>query len=552
MWKNGLMSIFKERAYLFLKILLIHFLFMNMNRLPLFLGSLISFFFLLSACAGPNDSALKNKSNPKVAILGLGLEASVFSPALTHKEDFRPRYGEEIFDSYPFFHPDSSLRKQADWVPIVIGHAMPGGQATREAYESLVNEILEGLEENLPFEGIYFDIHGAMGVEGMEDPEGDFITRIREVVGAETLISTSMDLHGSVSQTLAKHTDLITAFRMAPHEDRWETKRRAIDHLLDRIVHGKGKPKYKAWVAVPILLAGEQTSTRVEPGKSLYGKIPSFIHEDKMQDVSIWMSYPWGDQARNHGVVVAYGDDEKEVKEAAESLAKDFWGVREEFDFVAETLPFTEAMKRAVASDKKPFIMSDMGDNPTAGGSGDVTWTLQELLKYPSFSSADGKYWVYASIPGAEFVDKALEAGVGEVVEGEVGAMVDHNHAGPVLLKGEITAIHEGENNTAGAVKVGNSKVIVTRHRAAYHYVKQFTDLDIDLKEVDVLVVKQGYLVPELYEMRQDWVMALTPGGVDQDLHRLEYKHIQRPIFPLDKNIEPDLEAVFIPLSDQN
>lgn len=196
--------------------------------------------------------------------------------------------------------------------------------------------------------------------------------------------------------------------------------------------------------------------------------------------------------------------------------------------------------------------MSDMGDNPTAGGSGDVTWTLQELLKSPTFSSPEGKYWVYASIPGAEFVDKALEAGVGAVVEGEVGAKVDHNHAGPVLLKGEITAIHEGENNTSVAVKVGNSKVIVTRNRAAYHYIQQFTDLNIDLKEADVLVVKQGYLVPELYEIRQDWVMALTPGGVDQDLHRLEYKNIQRPIFPLDKDIKPDLEAVFIPLSDQN
>ena len=38
----------------------------------------------------------------------------------------------------------------------------------------------------------------------------------------------------------------------------------------------------------------------------------------------------------------------------------------------------------------------------------------------------------------------------------------------------------------------------------------------------DLLVVKIGYLVPELYNIRGDWVMALTPGGVDQDLERLK------------------------------
>ena len=33
--------------------------------------------------------------------------------------------------------------------------------------------------------------------------------------------------------------------------------------------------------------------------------------------------------------------------------------------------------------------------------------------------------------------------------------------------------------------------------------------------------------------MRADWIMALTPGGVDQDLERLEYKRIKHPMFPV-------------------
>jgi microcystin degradation protein MlrC len=63
--------------------------------------------------------------------------------------------------------------------------------------------------------------------------------------------------------------------------------------------------------------------------------------------------------------------------------------------------------------------------------------------------------------------------------------------------------------------------------------------------------VKIGYLVPELYDMRGDWIMALTPGGVDQDLERLDYKRIKRPIFPLDKEMEdPNLKAQWIPSAE--
>ena len=67
------------------------------------------------------------------------------------------------------------------------------------------------------------------------------------------------------------------------------------------------------------------------------------------------------------------------------------------------------------------------------------------------------------------------------------------------------------------------------------------------------MVVKIGYLVPELYDMRGGWVMALTPGGVDQDLDRLGYKRIKRPMFPLDKDMaDPDLSARLIKASDAN
>ena len=506
-------------------------------------------FLMMLLCFSCTNKA--KKELPRIAIAGIAIESSTFSPAVSVEADFRARTGEAVFTYYPFFEPDSGIIDRAVWLPTLRGHAMPGGIVTREAYESLVTKTIEMLKNSLPLDGLFYDIHGAMSVQGLDDPEGDFLLRIREVIGNEVLVSTSMDLHGSVSPRLAQNSDLITCYRLAPHEDAIESKKRAVTNLLNRLESGKGKPAFKAWIPVPILLPGEKTSTRIEPGKSLYGAIPGVLDGDNVIDAAIWMSYPWADEPRNHGVVMAYGDDRESVAKAAEKLARNFWDVRNDFEFVAPTTYLEEALVKAIASDKKPFIISDMGDNPTAGGAGDVTWTLHELFKHTALQNS-GKTVIYASIPGAELVKKAIEAGVGAEVVGTAGAEVDNRFAPPVTLKGIVTAIKEDSLNSEVVVKCANIHVIVTEKRNAYHYEKQFTDLGLAPREADILVVKIGYLVPELYDMRADWLMALTPGGVDQDLLRLPYKRVPRPIFPLDPNMEePDLHARFIPLSTE-
>lgn len=506
----------------------------------------------LLACTlgyGQSKSAL-----PRVAIAGLAIESSTFSPAVSHEEAFRVRRGEDIFSYYPFLSPEAPDRKRAEWFPTLRGHAIPGGIVSREAYESLVTQTLDKLKENLPYDGLFFDIHGAMSVVGLDDPEGDFIIRVREVVGKETLISTSMDLHGNVSWRLAQHTDLITCYRMAPHEDALESKERALNNLLDRLESGKGKPAYKAWIPVPILLPGEKTSTRVDPGKSLYAKVAPAAGQQGIVDAAIWVGYAWADEPRNHAVVMVTGDDQAKVNSTAEALAHSFWDVRNQFEFIAPTASLKESLDKAIASDKKPFMISDMGDNPTAGGAGDVTWTLTQILARPEFKSENGPRLIYASLPGPDLVEKAIKLGVGATISGYAGAEVDDRFAPPILLEGTIQAIEHGDSNaeTEVVVNVGSVSVIVTKKRKPYHRERDFTNLGLNPREADIVVVKIGYLVPELYDMRADWIMALTPGGVDQDLERLEFKRINRPMFPFDKDMkEPDLKARLVPLSHE-
>ena len=512
---------------------------------------------LIIACqptAKKNEgNSYKEKELPRIAIAGIAIESSTFSPAFTHEEAFHVRRNDEVFGYYPFLSAGSLTRKRANWFPTLRGHALPGGIVTREAYESLVTQTLDILKKNLPYDGMFLDIHGAMSVVGLDDPEGDFIIRIREVIGKKTIISTCMDLHGNVSWRLAKNTDLITCYRLAPHEDALESKKRAVDNLLSRIESGKGKPEYKAWIPVPILLPGEMTSTRIEPGKSLYAQVAPAADQEGIIDAAIWIGYAWADAPRNHAVVMVTGDDKEKVISTAEELASNFWNVRSDFEFVAPVASLSECLDKAIASKKHPFIISDMGDNPTAGGAGDVTWTLKEILARPEFNSENSPSLIYASIPGPEFVEKAVEAGIGGKVSAFAGAAVDDRFAPPVQLTGIVKAIEYGDKNAEieVVVAIGNLNIIVTKKRKPYHYEADFTSLGLNPRETDIVIVKIGYLVPELYNMRADWLMALTPGGVDQDLERLGYKRIKRPIFPLDKDMkDPDLKAKLIPSSD--
>jgi microcystin degradation protein MlrC len=489
------------------------------------------------------------QEKPRIAIAGIAIESSTFSPARSEEHVFRKSAGAEIFKLYPFLQEGTALREKAEWFPAFVARATPGGAVPRETYESLTKQILEGLKANMPYDALFFDIHGAMSVVGLDDPEGDLIVRVREVIGKAALISTCMDLHGNVTWRLAENTDLITCYRLAPHEDAMESRERAVANLLERIETGKGRPRYKAWIPVPILLAGEQTSTRVEPAKSLYAALGPATAPDGVIDAGIWIGYAWADEPRNRATVMVTGDEKELVVSTAEYLAHHFWSVRERFEFVAPTATLDVCLERAIASDKKPYFISDMGDNPTAGGAGDVTWTLTELLKRDEFKAERGKSLIYASIPGPEFVAKAIKAGVGHRVEGTAGARVDHRYAPPVKLSGTVTSVYtENPDNKEVVVKVGSISVIVTERRKGFHYVREFEKHGLDLKQADIVVVKLGYLVPELYDVQADWMMALTLGGVNQDLPSLPYKRIIRPIFPLDKDMPtPDLSAKLIP-----
>ncbi|KAK5958316.1 hypothetical protein OHC33_000158 [Knufia fluminis] len=510
---------------------------------------------------------------PIIAIAGLAIETSTFSPQRTRlPEQFHPYRGNDICnDKYAsFLGPDTQLRKEADWRGALIGHALPGGVVTRELFDTLGSEIcsrlleivLDAKKQGRKLDGLWFDIHGAMVVEGLNDAEFVLLDRIRKVIGDDVLVSASMDLHGNVSRELAHGCDLISCYRTAPHVDVKETKERACWNLVDllrkRRKEGEDfKRPLNAWIPIPVLLPGEQTSTRVEPAKRLYDAVPGVEKMDGVLDASIWVGYAWADEPRNRAVILVTGWDENAVTKGAEKLARLFWDVHEEFHFVAKTGNYKECIDAALKSGKsqRPFFISDSGDNPTAGGSGDVTWGLTKLLERKEFKNEDGPTVIYASVPGPDATDVAVKAGIGSTITVTAGAMVDNLHAGPITMTGRVHAIKHGDKyaNTEVVLQVGSVYAILTELRKPYHLEKDFTDLDLKPREADIVIVKIGYLEPELYDMAEDWMLGLTPGGVDQDLERLGHHRIRRPMYPFDKKFEqePDLRARLIPAANE-
>jgi microcystin degradation protein MlrC len=496
-----------------------------------------------------DDAAGDGASRPRIGIAGISIEASTFSPHRTRLGDFTVTRDDALLARYDWLTgdrasaPDTRWARAAEWVPLLHARSLPGGAVEADTYSGLKAEILDRAKAAGPLDGLFFDIHGAMSVVGLTDAEADLGRALREVVGDGVLFSASMDLHGNVSRELAAICDLITCYRMAPHEDAWESRERAARNLVTRL-RGGGKPEL-ALVPVPVLLPGEKTSTRIEPAKSLYARVAEVADLPGVLDAAVWVGYAWADEPRCHAAVVVTGDDRDVIAREAADLARRYWEARHDFAFVAPAGSIDECLAAAVAastgpSGKRPFFISDSGDNPTAGGAGDVSYTLGRLLTDPPAADV-----IYASVNDAAAVAAAVAAGVGGPVTVDVGGTIDSGPAGPVRLTGTVRSILRddpvGGDIVAIDATAGRISVIVTSRRKPYHVLSDFAALDLDVHAADIVIVKIGYLEPALYDAAADWLLALTPGGVDQDLLRLGHHNLGGPVFPFEEPAAPDL-----------
>ncbi|MDM9623074.1 M81 family metallopeptidase [Rhizobium sp. S96] len=469
----------------------------------------------------------------RIAVGGLHTECSTYSPVLMAVEDFRVLRGAELLGAEYF----NFLKAEGiEHLPLLHARAVPGGPVSRVAYEAFKSEFLDLLKASLPLDGLYLAMHGAVNVEGMNDAEGDWISAARAVVGSDCVVAASYDLHGNVSQTIIDQLDIFAAYRTAPHIDVRETMVRAWSMLVEALKSGN-RPGV-AWAPVPVLWPGERTSTEDEPAKSLYEALPTFDERHGVLDANLMIGYVWADEPRATACAVVTGADKKAAAKAAEDIALSYWNAREEFRFGPTTGPLAEMLDIAEKTSTAPVILADSADNPTGGGVGDRADVLNALID----RKFDGA--LIAGITDRPAVEACFAAGKGATVSLSIGGNLDPSSV-PAKVEAEVIGLDDPGvvAERQAVVRVGGITVVLAARRRPYHNIADFTRLGLDPKTVRLLVVKSGYLSPELAPIANPNLMALTEGVVNQDIEGLASLHRARPAFPFDRNFSYEARA---------
>lgn len=468
-------------------------------------------------------------ARPRIAFGGVHTECSTYNPVLIRMEDFRVIRGAAMAAApyFTFLHDFD-----ATFLPLVHGRAVPGGPVARDTYDQLKAEFLEGLKAALPLDGLYLAMHGAMFVEGMMNAEADWISSARALVGPACIIAASYDLHGNVSQPIIDALDIFSAYRTAPHIDVERTMHRAVEMLMDALRSGI-RPRI-VWAPVPVLLPGERTSTEDEPAKSLYATLPSFDAREGILDAALMVGYVWADEPRATASAVITGTDIAAMTQAATEVAQSYWDARTQFVFGVPTMPLDECITQALASPTHPVILADSGDNPTGGGVGDRGDVLAAFARE---DRAEGI--IFAAITDPAACEAAFALGVGQEAVFGIGAALDSSGTRVELSCTVVTLIDaEDPTDREAVLRHKGLTIAIAARRRPYHNLADFERLGLDPHQANIVVVKSGYLSPELAPIANPPLMALSSGVVNQDVVHLRRQQTRRPCFPMDDTFD--------------
>ncbi len=467
----------------------------------------------------------------RVAIGGIWHETNTFSPVLTGYESFSIARGDAVLEGG--LH-DVGRKKDVELVPTFIARAVPSGLVLKDTYLRLKQELLEQFRAALPVDGVYLKLHGAMEVENTGDGESDLVSAVREIVGPEVLVAVSLDLHGNISPAVVEKSDMLTAFRTAPHRDEDETCRRALA-LLVRALEEELRP-VPVMVKPPLLLVGEKAMTDCEPAKSLYSRLGEIDAATGIMDSSLLVGCAYTDSPFTSASVIVVAENDSELARAqARALAREVWYRRREFKFGLEVATVDDAIRTAMQSPDTPVFITDSGDNVTAGGAGDIPFILERLL---ALGAQDA---LVAGIVDPVAVAECAGAGVGAKVGLAVGGKLDPAYGAPLEVTGVVEnlgATGKGAENDSAILRIGGVSVILTKRRRVFEDIESIASCGIEPIKQKIVVVKLGYLYPDLEEHAQRAIVALSPGSTNLDVTRLAYQKLHRPIFPLDKDLE--------------
>jgi microcystin degradation protein MlrC len=417
-------------------------------------------------------------------------------------------------------------------VPLVKATAISGGPIEQDTYLGFRDEIVRGVEEAGEIDGIYLALHGAMGVEGIRDPEGDLLEALREIVGDELPIGVSFDLHANVTERRAELATFIVGYKTNPHRDFFETGYRS-GEILTRTVLGEISPVMEVR-KMRLLKGGGMNIDFLAPMRSIFNEMDRMERDDEVLCVSNFMVHIWLDDPELGWSTVAVTDGNRELAASlADELADLNWEVRDEPH--PEALTAEEAVSRvrraALARAFGTVVICDVADAVGAGAPGENAWILKAFLEN------DPELRTYIPIRSARAARTAWERAIGDTVTVTVGAELETVYNTSVEFTGEVIEKNETE---------GYGKTVVLRDRGIHLIVSErptnarspdyFRDLGLPPRTAGAVVVKN--LFPFRFTflwVNRKTLNVETPGTTSIDVWELEYEQIPRPIYPLDE-----------------
>ncbi|MBR5439031.1 MAG: M81 family metallopeptidase [Clostridia bacterium] len=409
----------------------------------------------------------------------------------------------------------------AELIPTIGLEAPPSGPVTENVYNFALNNILSGIKNNLPLDGVFIHFHGAMVAENHQDAEGDIAEKVREVIGYDIPLMCSLDLHANVTKKMAKQIDVLVPYDCYPHTDVRETGALVARIMLDTL-EGKIKPTM-AFKKVPFLLPLFCTD---EPAiKPLYDK--AFEMRERSGVVSARFAHgfaPSDIEELGMSVLVITDNNKSYAEELASELEDN---ITARIPYLTNKYPtLDEALDRVLLDGAKPVVIADSSDNPGAGGFGDTTHILKRVLERKITGA------VFATILDPQSVIKCEQAGVGNYVELDLGGKSDKEiSGGPVRVNAYVKMLTDGNytfkgrmgkglrvtHGKAAVIEVLGNFVIVTSLPRQPYDLEVFRSHGITPEEMKLLVVKSSV------HFRDDY------GKIAREMHTLALKGYASP-----------------------
>jgi microcystin degradation protein MlrC len=476
----------------------------------------------------------------KVFIAGFDTETNTFSPIPTGYQSFVDGFmarGDATRQDPNYcsaqLHTWRRLAEARSWEVAegLCTLAEPGGVITRPTYESLRNEILDGLRAAMPVDIVLLALHGAMVANGYDDCEGDILERVRDIAGPTAAVGAELDLHCHITDAMVTHATALVAYKEYPHVDIPERAEELFALCADA-AEGLTRP---VMAAFDCRMIGTFRTTE-QPLRAFVDKLKAMEGTDRILSLSLAHGFPYGDVADEGVKTLAVVDGDKaKAQSVARALGEEIFAMRDAL--APKFLTIDQALDQALAAARTPVVIADTADNAGGGAPGDSTFFLHRMLERGITDAACGYFWDPIAVRFCR------EAGVGATFNLRIGGKCGPLSGNPVDLevtvRGEAEAVTQrfgsAPDNMGPSVWVSGRGIdlVLTTLRTQVFHPEGMTKLGLDPAARKIVVVKSTqHFHAGFAPIAGQILYAAAPGALTKDFTKIPYRKLTRRVWP--------------------